>query len=355
MDNIPTYHSDLITKFLAGEITEEEIRVLNVWLQSDPEHQKLYEEYRDVWIAIEKLKIDSIDIVAEWNKLELRIRESQKPEVRSQKIGIIKRKSGFTFLPLYSSNRINSNFLWAVRIAAVFFLIAVPVFLLFRYFNNSEKKVIRAQNQMVETYLPDGTSVSLNSGSAIEFSNNFKGSRREIKLTGEAYFSVKHNEKSKFVIVNGNVRIEDIGTSFYVNTNKSVGQMEVILTEGKAIVYFKDNPYGKVVIVPGEKIDIWLAENNIRKSINQDENYIAWKTKRLVFSNNTMSEVVTLLNKVYHSNIQLSGDNLNNCRLTAIFDNQSLESVLNVIKSTLDVSIISNGQAFEIRGDKCDQ
>jgi ferric-dicitrate binding protein FerR (iron transport regulator) len=362
MDNISTYHSDLITKFLAGEITEEEIQVLTEWLKSAPEHQEFFEELQRIWIAIEKSKIELSDVDAEWNKLEFRIKESQKSKVKSQKSKVKsqksevkKRSSDLNVRQSHSNYRINFGFNRAFRIAALFLLIAIPTFLLFRYFNDSGTTIISAQNQMVEANLPDGTFVSLNSGSTLEYPEHFKDNRREVKLTGEAYFDVKHDAKTTFVIVNGKVRIEDIGTSFYVNTNKSDRQMEVILTEGKAAVFFDDHLSGKVVITSGEKVDIWVAGNSIRKSINHDENYMAWKTRRLVFSNNTMSEVVTLLNRVYHSDIHLSGDNINNCRLTAIFDNQTLESVLNVIKSTLDVSIISNGQTFEIRGDKCDQ
>ena len=368
MENNSTYHSELIVKYLAGEITEEETLVLKGWMQSDPQNQKLFEEYRNTWLAIEYTKIDSSVVVdEEWSKLKLKITSGQADKRTSgQKVGSRQSavssqdrkprtsKTGFITLPLFNYNRKTSISQWAIRIAAVLILVAIPAFLLFRYFNNSGNKVITAQNQIVITNLPDGTSVSLNSGSTIEFSENFKGNRREVKLTGEAWFSVKHDDKSKFVIINGNARIEDIGTSFYVNTNKSVGQMEVILSEGKATVYLNDNPSGQVDITPGERADIWLKGNKIIKSINQDENYMAWKTKRFVFSNNTLIEVVALLNKVYHSDIRLSGNNLNNCRLTAIFDNQSLESVLNVIKSTLDVSIISNGSTIEISGDKCD-
>jgi transmembrane sensor len=341
MENNSTYHSELIIKYLAGEVTKEEIRVLKVWLHSDPEHKNLFEEYRNTWLAIEHSKIDSTVVVdEEWSKLKLKITGGQED-----------RRTESTKHKVRSTNPV---FHWAVRIAAVLLVVAIPTFLLFRYFNNSGKKVITAQNQIVVTILPDGTSVSLNNGSTIEFSENFKGNRREVKLSGEACFSVKHDDKSKFVIINGNARIEDIGTSFYVNTNKSVGHTEVILSEGKAVVYFNDNPSGQVDITPGERVDIWLTGNKIIKSINQDGNYMAWKTKRIVFSNNTLIEVVALLNKVYHSNICLSGNNINNCRLTAIFDNQSLESVLNVIKSTLDVSVISNGSTIEISGDKCD-
>jgi transmembrane sensor len=353
MDNSPTYHSELITKYLAGEITEEEIRVLKIWLQSDPRHQKLYEEYKNTWFAIEKSKIDTTVVVEEeWIKLKSKIKGGhgdRKPEVR-----IIRNRSGFTSLPFYNDNRIKSGFHWALTIAAVFILVVIPSFLLFRYFGNSRNVSITARDQMTELNLPDGTSVSLNRGSTLEYPEHFTGTTREIKLTGEACFSVKHDDKSRFVIANGRVRIEDIGTSFYVNTNRPGGFMEVVLIEGKASVYFTDNPSGQVFILPGEKADIRMNGNTIRKTINNDVNYLAWKTRRLVFKNNNMIEVVTLLNEVYHSDIRLSDDNLNNCRLTAIFDNQSLESILNVIKSTLDVSIISNGPTFEISGKKCD-
>ena len=262
---------------------------------------------------------------------------------------------GFTSLPLYNYpiGKSSGN-AWIIKIAAVLILIAIPTFLLFRYFSNSQELSVTAMGQLMETHLPDGTVVSLNRGSTIEYPKHFRGKTREIKLKGEAYFAIKHDEKSKFVIATGNVRIEDIGTSFYVNTNKADGMMEVILTEGEASVYFDDNPSGQVFILPGEKVDIRMMENHIEKSINQDVNYLAWKTKRLIFSDNTLSEVVAVLNKVYHSDIRLSGANMNNCRLTAIFDNQSLESVFNVIKSTLNVSIISNGSTFEISGNECD-
>jgi transmembrane sensor len=360
MEQNDTYHPDLIVRYLAGEITAKEIRDLQEWLESDPDHQKLFEEYRNTWLAIEKSKIDSADIASEWSKLELKIKEEQADgrtgghAASSKKAGIFRNSKGFRSLPLSSKIRLQPGFQLVFRIAASILLIAIPSFFVFKYFSNTREISVTAKDQIIETELPDGTSVSLNRGATIAFPEHFKGRTRQVKLTGEAYFSVKHNDKSRFVIANKNVRIEDAGTSFYVNTNKTDGMMEVVMTEGKVSVYFIDNPSGQIYILPGEKADIQLSGNTIRKSLNDDGNYLSWKTRRLVFSDNSLSEVITLLNKVYHSDIRLSGNNLNNCRLTAIFDNQSLESVLNVIKSTLDVSIISTGRTIEISGSKCD-
>ena len=154
--------------------------------------------------------------------------------------------------------------------------------------------------------------------------------------------------------MNSNVRIEDIGTSFYVNAQKADGRTEVILTEGKVSVYFMDNPGEQVVMNPGERVDVSPSENSILKSVNRDENYMAWKTRKLVFNDSSMDEVAGLLNEVYHCDIRLSGKNIHNCRLSATFDKQSLESVLHVIRSTLDVSIISRGTYIEISAITCE-
>ena len=355
MENNPTYYPDLVLKYITGEITEDEIPAFNQWLTSAPENQKLYEELRNTWILVEQSKTDSkLDVEAEWLDFTEKIRESSQSAVGSWQSEGETEGEYFVGRQKHGNDRTISGFKLALRIAAIFLMIAIPSFLLFRYFSKSEKKAVIAQDQIVVTDLPDGTTVSLNRGTTIEFSENFKGSRREVKLVGEACFSVKHDEKSRFVIVSGNVRIEDIGTSFYVNTNKSAGQMEVVLTEGQASIYFQDSPTGQVVINPGERVDINPSGNSIQKSINLDENFMAWKTKKFVFSNNTLPEVVALLNKVYQSDIRIPGNNLNNCRLSATFDNQSLESVLNVISSTLDVSIISKGLYIEISGNTCD-
>ena len=352
MESNTTYYTDLITKYLSGEISSEEIRVLSSWIKSDPENEKLFFEYRNTWITVETTKLDSkLMVDEEWNNLEARIKESQKPEARSQNYVV---KVHRMQIPSWMMTGGGSKLIRTARIAALFLLVAIPAFFIYRHFTVPRQVMLSAAGQMMEINLPDGTTVSLNSGSSIEYPEHFNGKIREINLKGEAFISVKHLEHCRFVINAGNVRVEDIGTTFYLNTMKAGEKMEVILTEGEAAVYFRDDPSGQVRILPGEKADIALAGKRISKSMNSDENFLSWKTKRLVFSNSTMPEVVALLNKVYHSDIKLSGDGIHNCRLTAIFDNQSLESVLNVIKSTLDVSITTNGSIIEISGGKCD-
>jgi ferric-dicitrate binding protein FerR (iron transport regulator) len=75
----------------------------------------------------------------------------------------------------------------------------------------------------------------------------------------------------------------------------------------------------------------------------------------MVFDNTPLKEVVALLTKVYHSKISLSDAQLSDCRITTTFDGQSLESVLNVLKATLDLQARDTGSGFELSGSVCKQ
>ena len=110
-------------------------------------------------------------------------------------------------------------------------------------------------------------------------------------------------------------------------------------------VYFIDSVTGYAVGQYG----------TIMKTTNEDVNFLAWKTKHIVFNNTPLNEVVALLTKVYHTSIRLSGDRLSDCRITTTFDRQSLESVLNVLKATLDLQARTTGAGIELSGHGCNK
>jgi ferric-dicitrate binding protein FerR (iron transport regulator) len=129
--------------------------------------------------------------------------------------------------------------------------------------------------------------------------------------------------------------------------------VEVVLTTGKVAVYYADKPEQKVILAPGERIEFPKANADFTKTVNTDENYMAWKTKKLVFSDQPLSNIVDQLNKVYHANISVSEPNLGDCRMTATFDHQELDAVLKVVEATLDVDIHKKGNTFVISGQGC--
>ena len=129
--------------------------------------------------------------------------------------------------------------------------------------------------------------------------------------------------------------------------------MEVVLTNGKVSVYYTSHPKENVLLVPGEKAVLSAEQNLISKSTNTDPNYMAWKTKVLVFDNETLAQVVNTLQSVYQTPVTLADNALAECRVTASFNGQSLQSVLQVIKETLDLQVKQNGKTIEISGKSC--
>ena len=157
----------------------------------------------------------------------------------------------------------------------------------------------------------------------------------------------------KFIITCGKIRVEAVGTSFYVNTSDKAGNIEVILGTGKVAVYYEDQPFTKVILTPGEKALIREEDQHISKSVNNDPNFLAWKTRKFIFSNDPMKVIIPALNKVYDADIILANPAISECRVTATFDNQSLQSILKVLKSTLDLKINETDSIIQISGDGC--
>jgi transmembrane sensor len=346
MKNDPTYYVDLITRYFSGEATSEEMVVLSEWIKSSPENQKHFEEYQKTFIALDESRINAeIDVDEEWEKF--------KPLINSATIR--NETKNVPVIPLHIERTIHRNFLYhAVRIAAIFIVIASISFIVYYYLNQSQEKILVAQTENIESKLPDGTAVTLNVGSTLQYPEKFKGDKRTVTLKGEAYFDVKHDDDKPFVIEANNIRIKDIGTSFYINTNSSDAQGEVILTSGKVAVYYKDSPDKVTILEPGEKALFSKTGEEITKIKNDEVNYMAFKTKDLAFSNTTLSDVVKTLNNVYHSNIKIKNTKVANYTLSGNYSKLSLDSILKIIQEALPVSINkSSGNLIEISGNGC--
>ena len=81
-----------------------------------------------------------------------------------------------------------------------------------------------------------------------------------------------------------------------------------------------------------------------------DINYLSWKTLKMEFSNETLGEVIKILEKVYHTNFILKDPGLEDYGITVSFDNQSLEAVINVLEATLDLEFTRKDNSIEITG-----
>ena len=336
MNEQSTYYDDLITRYLSGELAGEELRLFSEWLKADTKNEEHFKQSLKTWQLVEMNNSSKIDRTTEWNALKAKMQQSEKQEPAKLKV-MEGGKDRF---------RISVQQVW--KVAAVALVLLVSSVMLYNYFSGPKNIVVTAQASNIEQVLPDGSVVSLHAGSQLTYPKAFAANLRTVELKGEAYFKVAHDRSKPFVVASGDARVEVLGTQFNVNTQTRSGNMEVVLTSGKVSVYYSDKPQQNVLLNPGEKAELLPSERQIQKSANSNANYMAWKTKILVFDNENLSDVANTLQSVYQTPIKLMGPNLADSKVTASFNGQSLQSVLQVIVQTLDLQMKQNGEEIEL-------
>lgn len=386
MNTNESYYPDLITRYLSGEASPEEISELSAWIRSEPVNASVFDEYRRTWLGIVAGQVDQqVELDNEWEQLVSKASglrhplssiqsplssiqspvSSHQSPVASHQSPATSRQSLVTSSPSFGIRdpetvRMESSRpswqIYLVRaslIAAIALVLLIPAWIAYRYFTGTELIRLTATSKILDAVLPDGSVVSLNAYSSLTYSENYGKTDRDVILNGEAYFEVNRDSLISFIIHCGSSRLEVLGTSFYVDAKADAGDMEVVLVNGSVTVYFEEARSTGKTIIPGEKAELNPANQRITVTPNEDPNFLAWKTHHLIFLDDRLDMIIATLNKVYQANISLANETLASCRLTATFDQQSLESVLSVIQVTLDIQSETTSSGIILFGKGC--
>lgn len=178
--------------------------------------------------------------------------------------------------------------------------------------------------------LPDGTMVTLNEGSKLDYPVQFNQSSRDVYLTGEAFFDVKHDPRKPFLVHTGSYVTRVLGTAFNIRAYPGDADVLVTVTRGKVQVQSEQNTTLGVLSAGDQLvIDKTSAKVNLLKA--DVTRVIAWKTTDLVFDNTTVDEAVIALGNRYGKTFQFENEAIRKCRFTANFTNDSLSQSLDVI------------------------
>lgn len=137
--------------------------------------------------------------------------------------------------------------------------------------------------------LADGGSVVLSGGTRVELDH--KDARYARLESGQALFSIRHDERNPFAVEVGEDRLVDAGTVFDVELND--GRMQVAVSEG--LVLF--NP-GKedVKVAPGHMLA--RQGDTYALSAVSPEQVGEWRSGRVTFENATLDVVAARLSRM---------------------------------------------------------
>jgi transmembrane sensor len=211
------------------------------------------------------------------------------------------------------------------------------------------REVATAKGQRASVRLSDGTSVILGVDSKLTFSNTFgectpamRRCARDVYLIGEAYFDVVHDSTHPFVVHTANAVMEDIGTTFGVRAYRDE-QVRVSVASGIVAFSPAAAPAQRAIVTAGKLGETTPQHTTRVTTVNDINQYLAWKDGRLVFRNAPVSEVIPELERWYDIAINIPEPIRTSYQLTATFQRESVSEVLAVVAAALNMK-------FELQG-----
>ncbi len=318
----------LIHKYLTGEISPEDKKLLEAWLVASPQNQQTFDEIKQIWESADEEDEEITDetFQEEMKKLESAVQDS----VNKDKL--IKRYQRTTRIR-------NFMLITCVAVAGAF---AATV-----YFNETPVNSLSFSNSGNNILvLPDSSTVLLNRNSSVTF--NSLENAREVILHGEAMFDVKEDPRA-FTVSVGRTLVTVLGTSFIVKAYAD-SSVQVTVISGKVNV--RSNNL-ETTLISGEK-SLAMHSGTLTKSINDNPNFNSWYTRKLEFKSTELEKVLKLVEELYQISFRVNEKKILGCRFTGKFDNARLEDILKTLAFSLDIEFTSQfGNYYQVSGSGC--
>ncbi len=325
---------NIIKKFLEGNATPHEKRMLSNWLKEDPRREEIF------YFQVSKRENEGLQYLPETDSKIEAYEKFLIGQKRISEVGFNKYQND----PVHSIS-FNRNWWWA---AAVTLLLSASFFFL----NDSFfYKTYTTQNGMIRSVtLQDGSKVTLNANSSIKVPRGFVGNEsRGIWIKGEAFFEVtRKSKRMKFIVHTDNVDIEVLGTKF--NINNRHGKTEVMLAEGKVVLVAKDQK--TLIMKPGEQVSIQGEQGLFQKLVVKPEKYKAWQYNKLVFENTPLAEVAQIIQDYYGVKVIVSDSLLATRQFTGTLPNNDLEVIFLALSAAYKIEIEHQEDRFILKLNK---
>ena len=296
---------DLLDRYATGNASEEEATRIELWLDengnANSEWQQMDKGRRDTWLTglFQEIRQDLAS-----------------DEARLVTLG--KRNTWRSVAAI-------------AAVFALFFTLCLAWPALRGRINSAQLTVVTASaKQKKQIVLADGSTVWINSSSQIKYPLKFENAIREVYLTGEAYFDIKHDVSRPFIIHTGKVVTTVLGTAFNIKEDKHSHTVVVTVTRGKVSVANGSQSLG--TITPNQQITFnTVTDKHVQHGIDA-EKVIAWQENYIHFNDVTFAEAAAQLQQRFKVKIIFSNEKIKNCEFTgAALKQEKLDNILKVI------------------------
>lgn len=342
---------EIIVRYLDSTVTKKDSDLLEEWLNKNSENRRILHSVDQIWKATSEKSqenfLKELNLEKDWDRIYERI-ELKNSESEQDRINKFRR--------LRKRQQIMSNLF---KIAALFLVAFLSVFLTLRYAPVNETPVYEPVFQEISTKageranvdLGDGTKVFLNADSKITVPDSFSPHQRVVRLNGQAFFDVKPDINRPFYIETKNAVIEVVGTSFDVKSYEEDQSVRVVVQEGTVELKKADDDDEKIIIKQGNLGNLHQFAGRLTLETVVDLNiYTGWRDGRLIFQNTPFREVLSHIKRWYDVDVdlELADESLLEKEFTADLKTRSIADVFDVISISMNIEYEINEEKDRI-------
>lgn len=370
------YVWNLVARKLGGEATAEELRELEVLLRNNPELHYPLQTVTDLWRHTSPRSAQEIEQAEKAFDAHLNRMTDLKMDLSPEYL-----EEQFIKPVRFRRRRIAVTSFAAVSILFVLAVVvrryqsasrSYPSFSAAgeRAPENKDNDVVTANGSRLHLNLPDGTGVWLNAGSHIDYPKNFGSTRREVDLTGEAFFDVAADAAKPFVIHTKKIDVLVLGTAFNVKSYPSDKTTEATLVRGSIQVYVHNRPLDKIILKPNQKLVIANDDSLPEMPRNRSALHAAasramivkpqfeehtgamietsWVDNKLIFQEENFADLARQMERWYGVTIRFDDARLGQLQFTGIFEKETIRQALDALRLTANFDYTINGTEVTI-------
>lgn len=309
--------NDVILKYLQGNASEEEKRVLLDWLKASEANKRAYSEIRDQWLDLGSSPVADPEYVKQaFARFTAEIDKHDRKQQQMRLSYFIKVAASVAILLVCS---VGSYFAGQKQ---------------FSHSSSAEQlvinRVIMGKESKGPVTLPDGTIAWLNANSKLVYPEHFQSGKRQVQLEGEGYFEVVRDEKAPFLVETDGMVVNVLGTHFNVKNYENKETVETTLLSGKVEVFLPGLDKS-IVLKPNQRISCDKQSGAYKLAEVDAADYIIWIGDKLVCTNEKLSVVLHKMKHWYNLDIECKNGVPLNQRLSLTIRKESPEEILKLL------------------------
>lgn len=199
--------------------------------------------------------------------------------------------------------------------------------------------------------LPDGSTVWLNAGSKMVYSQGFGVRDRRLAFQGEGYFEVEKNDEMPFLVQTHDVNVTVVGTKFNFRNYPEDEEAVVELLEGKVALENQLKEESVRYLSPNEKMVLHKATGKMDITSAKVKEATLWTENILLFDEDLLPDIIRKLERSYHVQIEIESEALKQTRFYGQFNQleQNIYDVLDMLSETGKLKYREEGKVIYLK------